>query len=219
MGMTKEVLLREVAFIRSVLTKNADLLPLAVCHNDLNCFNILANKIRHPMSESPSEAASSSPSLTDAELFDEYRLIDFEYSGWGHVYFDIGNHFNEFAGVDVTSDFSLSFPDDAFIERWLRKYFGALQRDIDSIGAVSSSSSSGGNCGENGGAVKKDEILTWLSLPSTKAIPTTDEEYAKAVQLTKFFSLVSHFMWSVWSVIQATPVSYTHLTLPTKRIV
>eukprot|EP00658_Telonema_sp_P-2_P084544 TRINITY_DN9411_c0_g2_i2.p1 TRINITY_DN9411_c0_g2~~TRINITY_DN9411_c0_g2_i2.p1 ORF type:complete len:155 (+),score=46.75 TRINITY_DN9411_c0_g2_i2:26-490(+) len=118
-----------------------------------------------------------------------------------------------------TSDFSLTFPDDAFIEGWLRKYFGALQRDIDSIAVVSSSLSSGRNGGENGGAVKKDEILTWLSLPSTKAIPTTDEEYAKAVQLTKFFSLVSHFMWSVWSVIQATPVSYTHLTLPTKRIV
>ena len=115
--------------------------------------------------------------------------------------FDIGNHLNEFAGVDVSSDFERTFPGDEFIEAWLRRYFSALDgyltRTLMRAGAEEGSSDSDRRSGGSAGRI------TWLHLPSESAIPRTDEGFARAVRLTKFFSLVSHFLWSVWSVLQA----------------
>ncbi|XP_042198173.1 ethanolamine kinase 1, partial [Callorhinchus milii] len=54
------------------------------------------------------------------------KFIDYEYSSYNYQAFDIGNHFNEFAGV-AEVDYSL-YPDKHFQLQWLTTYLEAYKR-------------------------------------------------------------------------------------------
>ncbi|KAK2101825.1 Ethanolamine kinase 1, partial [Saguinus oedipus] len=55
----------------------------------------------------------------------DVQFIDYEYSGYNYLAYDIGNHFNEFAGVSDV-DYSL-YPDRELQSQWLRSYLEAYK--------------------------------------------------------------------------------------------
>ena len=75
--------------------------PVVYCHNDLLAPNVLL---------STSEAAPG-----------ELYLIDFEYGSYNYRGFDLGNHFNEWAGFDCEY---WRYPDDAQQRAFLAAYAG-----------------------------------------------------------------------------------------------
>lgn len=75
----------------------------AYCHNDLLGRNIILNETNQSV------------------LF-----IDYEYASMGFAMYDIGNHFDEFAGVDVV-DYS-RYPSKEFQLVWLRTYLNEYKR-------------------------------------------------------------------------------------------
>ncbi|KAK7896151.1 hypothetical protein WMY93_021476 [Mugilogobius chulae] len=76
--------------------------PVVLCHNDLLCKNIIYNK-------------------EDGSV----KFIDYEYAGYNYQAFDIGNHFNEFAGLEKV-DYS-QYPERSFQLLWLRSYLEAYK--------------------------------------------------------------------------------------------
>uniref|UniRef100_A0A8C8SG58 ethanolamine kinase n=1 Tax=Pelusios castaneus TaxID=367368 RepID=A0A8C8SG58_9SAUR len=96
-----EVLEQEVAWMREYLSQLNS--PVVLCHNDLLCKNIIYN-----------------------EAEEHVRFIDYEYAGYNYQAFDIGNHFNEFAGVNEV-DYSLCPSRDTQLE-WLRHYLQAYKQ-------------------------------------------------------------------------------------------
>ncbi|XP_038666960.1 ethanolamine kinase 1 isoform X1 [Scyliorhinus canicula] len=77
--------------------------PIVLCHNDLLCKNIIYN-----------------------EKEGRVRFIDYEYAGYNYQAFDIGNHFNEFAGVTEV-DYNL-YPNKNVQLQWLKSYLEALNK-------------------------------------------------------------------------------------------
>jgi len=77
--------------------------PLGFCHNDLLLENVVYN-----------------------EKEDGVSFIDYEYGGNNHIMFDIANHFNEYAGMDIPLDFT-NCPDDEYIKEWLVDYMAAYR--------------------------------------------------------------------------------------------
>lgn len=53
------------------------------------------------------------------------KFIDYEYAGYNYQAYDIGNHFNEFAGLNEV-DYS-HYPGRAFQLQWLRSYLEAYK--------------------------------------------------------------------------------------------
>lgn len=78
--------------------------PLAFCHNDLLCGNIMYEK------------------ETDTMTF-----IDFEYGCYNPRAFDIANHFNECCGFDCDWD---QFPTKDEQHNWMRHYLAASSKDL-----------------------------------------------------------------------------------------
>ncbi|XP_010286546.1 PREDICTED: ethanolamine kinase 2, partial [Phaethon lepturus] len=68
-----EMLEHELAWMKETLSQLGS--PIVLCHNDLLCKNIIYDGTR-----------------------EHVRFIDYEYTGYNYQAFDIGNHFNEFAG-------------------------------------------------------------------------------------------------------------------------
>uniref|UniRef100_A0A8C9W607 ethanolamine kinase n=2 Tax=Scleropages formosus TaxID=113540 RepID=A0A8C9W607_SCLFO len=83
--------------------------PVVLCHNDLLCKNIIYN-----------EAAGN------------VKFIDYEYAGYNYQAYDIGNHFNEFAGLNEV-DYSL-YPERDLQLQWLRAYLEAY-KEYKGLGA------------------------------------------------------------------------------------
>ncbi|EGD83116.1 hypothetical protein PTSG_12075 [Salpingoeca rosetta] len=78
------------------------------CHNDLLCHNVI---IAH-----------------DSKGTD-VQFIDYEYGGVNYCAYDIANHFNEFAGLDVeTIDYSRC-PGEDFRRQWVTAYLHARDDD------------------------------------------------------------------------------------------
>ncbi|KAJ3602972.1 hypothetical protein NHX12_030716 [Muraenolepis orangiensis] len=83
--------------------------PVVLCHNDLLCKNIIHNtKEGH------------------------VRFIDYEYSSYNYQAFDIGNHFNEFAGMSEL-DYGL-YPSREMQLEWLQVYLKAF-RNTEQVSA------------------------------------------------------------------------------------
>ncbi|XP_030071391.1 ethanolamine kinase 1 [Microcaecilia unicolor] len=95
-----QVLQEEMAWMKEKFSNLGS--PVVLCHNDLLCKNIIYN-----------------------DKQGDVQFIDYEYSGYNYQAYDIGNHFNEFAGVSEV-DYSL-FPDRALQEQWLRSYLEAYK--------------------------------------------------------------------------------------------
>ncbi|XP_066446868.1 ethanolamine kinase 1 isoform X2 [Eleutherodactylus coqui] len=97
----RAVLEQEMAWMEVALSSLGS--PVVLCHNDLLCKNIIYN-----------------------EKSDGVQFIDYEYSGYNYQAYDIGNHFNEFAGVNEV-DYSL-YPDRVLQLHWLRDYLEAYKQ-------------------------------------------------------------------------------------------
>uniref|UniRef100_A0A8D0LCS4 ethanolamine kinase n=1 Tax=Sphenodon punctatus TaxID=8508 RepID=A0A8D0LCS4_SPHPU len=95
-----QVLQEEMAWMKERLSNLGS--PVVLCHNDLLCKNIIYN-----------------------EKQGDVQFIDYEYSGYNYLAYDIGNHFNEFAGVSEV-DYSL-YPDRELQEQWLRAFLEAYK--------------------------------------------------------------------------------------------
>uniref|UniRef100_A0A8B9PP37 ethanolamine kinase n=1 Tax=Apteryx owenii TaxID=8824 RepID=A0A8B9PP37_APTOW len=108
-----EVLEHELAWMKETLSQLGS--PVVLCHNDLLCKNIIYNSTE-----------------------EHVRFIDYEYTGYNYQAFDIGNHFNEFAGVKEV-DYRL-YPSKEIQLQWLRSYLQAYkqltQEDQGGRGAV-----------------------------------------------------------------------------------
>ncbi|XP_041059079.1 ethanolamine kinase 1 isoform X2 [Carcharodon carcharias] len=91
---------QELAWMKKHLSSLGS--PIVLCHNDLLCKNIIYN-----------------------EKEGHVRFIDYEYAGYNYQAFDIGNHFNEFAGVNEV-DYSL-YPAKNVQLQWLKSYLEALK--------------------------------------------------------------------------------------------
>ncbi|NXM50239.1 EKI2 kinase, partial [Gymnorhina tibicen] len=95
-----EALEQELAWMEETLSQLGS--PVVLCHNDLLCKNIIYDRTR-----------------------EHVRFIDYEYTGYNYQAFDIGNHFNEFAGVKEV-DYSL-YPSKETQLQWLRSYLQAYK--------------------------------------------------------------------------------------------
>lgn len=97
---SKEVLEQEMGWMKEHLSTLGS--PVVLCHNDLLCKNIIHNRKEGHV-----------------------RFIDYEYSSYNYQAFDIGNHFNEFAGM-TEPDFGL-YPGRDMQMDWLRVYLQAFK--------------------------------------------------------------------------------------------
>ncbi|XP_034388706.1 ethanolamine kinase 2 isoform X2 [Cyclopterus lumpus] len=97
---SKVVLEQEMAWMKEHLSNLGS--PVVLCHNDLLCKNIIQN-----------------------EKEGHVRFIDYEYSSYNYQAFDIGNHFNEFAGM-AELDYGL-YPSREMQMDWLKVYLEAYK--------------------------------------------------------------------------------------------
>ncbi|XP_033008630.1 ethanolamine kinase 2 isoform X1 [Lacerta agilis] len=146
-----EVLEEEIRWMKEHLSQLRS--PIVFCHNDLLSKNIIYNKAEGHV-----------------------RFIDYEYTGYNYQAYDIGNHFNEFAGLNEV-DYSL-YPSKEIQLQWLRHYLQAYKKlGQEDLGGGSKSR------GESG-AVSEEEL---------------ESLYVQVNQ----FALASHFLWACWGLIQA----------------
>uniref|UniRef100_A0A5F9D697 ethanolamine kinase n=1 Tax=Oryctolagus cuniculus TaxID=9986 RepID=A0A5F9D697_RABIT len=96
-----EVLEWELAWLKEHLSQLDS--PVVFCHNDLLCKNIIYDSAKGHV-----------------------RFIDYEYAGYNYQAFDIGNHFNEFAGVNEVD--YCRYPARETQLQWLHYYLQA-QKD------------------------------------------------------------------------------------------
>ncbi|XP_072519845.1 ethanolamine kinase 1 [Salminus brasiliensis] len=95
-----DVLLKEMEDLKRHLT--AVDCPVVLCHNDLLTKNIIYNSAEGVV-----------------------KFIDYEYADFNYQAYDIGNHFNEYAGVNNV-DYSL-YPSQELQWDWLTEYLQSLR--------------------------------------------------------------------------------------------
>ena len=105
----KTSLLDELEALNDKITSKSDL-QVGFCHNDL----LLENIIHNPGKQSIS-------------------FIDYEYGNTNYFSFELGNHFDEYAGVE-TVDFS-RYPDETYQKWWLKIYLEELHK-LQDLGPV-----------------------------------------------------------------------------------
>ncbi|KAJ8396692.1 hypothetical protein AAFF_G00015300 [Aldrovandia affinis] len=135
-----DTLLREAESLEKHLSHISS--RTVLCHNDLLTKNIIYNQAEGSV-----------------------RFIDYEYANYNYQAYDIGNHFNEFAGVDDV-DYSL-YPSQELQRDWLRVYL--------------------------------ENYKQCLGLQPTVSAQEVHSLYVKVCK----FSLVSHFSWGLWALLQA----------------
>ncbi|KAM9369380.1 ethanolamine kinase 2 [Phaethornis superciliosus] len=96
-----EMLEDELLWMKETLSQLGS--PIVLCHNDLLCKNIIYDGTQ-----------------------ERVRFIDYEYTGYNYQAFDIGNHFNEFAGVKEV-DYGL-YPSKETQLQWLLSYLQAYKQ-------------------------------------------------------------------------------------------
>ncbi|NXU98859.1 EKI2 kinase, partial [Cettia cetti] len=144
-----EALEQELAWMEQALPQLGS--PVVLCHNDLLCKNIIYDRTR-----------------------ERVRFIDYEYTGYNYQAFDIGNHFNEFAGVKEV-DYGL-YPSKETQLQWLHSYLQAYKELTQ------------GHPGDTQGHPGDTQV-------------SEEELETLYVQVNKF-SLASHFLWACWGLIQ-----------------
>ncbi|XP_071453508.1 ethanolamine kinase 1 [Hetaerina americana] len=150
---SKQILKKEWSLLQKELQDIGS--PVVFCHNDLLLGNVIYNN-------------------------NQVTFIDYEYADYNYQAFDIGNHFNEFAGVEDV-DYK-RYPSKEFQFSWLRIYLEAFKEV-----SHSKKQKSIGNCVEDG--VQNMKV-------SEREV---NELY---IQVSKF-SLASNLFWGVWALIQA----------------
>jgi len=106
----KGTLIDELEALNSKIASKSDL-QIGFCHNDLLLENFIHNADKQSIS-----------------------FIDYEYGNTNYLAFDLGNHFDEYAGVE-TVDFN-RYPDESYQKWWLRIYLEEVHKQKD-LGTVS----------------------------------------------------------------------------------
>ncbi|KAJ7422281.1 Ethanolamine kinase 2 [Pitangus sulphuratus] len=180
-----EALEQELAWMKETLSQLGS--PVVLCHNDLLCKNIIYDRTR-----------------------EHVRFIDYEYTGYNYQAFDIGNHFNEFAGELGSSPCTKGPPSPGSGCPGVSPSLGVEEGVVPPV-----------PCWEMGMPMEvdyglypsKETQLQWLHsyLQAYKQLTQGDpggsgvsEEELETlyVQVNKF-SLASHFLWACWGLIQA----------------
>lgn len=107
-GKSIDDILKEFNLMKDVLHRNFPSTPCGFTHNDLLLENVVHNPEKGTV-----------------------HFIDFEYGCYSYLYFDIGNHFSEYAGVGE-ADHQTLYPDEKYQKEWLIIYLTEYQR-INSI--------------------------------------------------------------------------------------
>jgi ethanolamine kinase len=140
--------------------------PTVYAHNDLLAPNLLLG-LPQPGS---SEGASETPP--------PLHVIDFEYGGYNPRGFDLGNHFNEWAGFEC--DYA-RYPSHDQQRAFLAAY------------------AAGGDDGDDG-----DDDPAAAAAAAAVAPAALDALQLEA----NVFALASHLYWAVWALIQAKCVTW-----------
>jgi len=101
---TKSMLERCHEELKSCELKSRYNKELCFCHNDLVIANVIFNR-----------------------KADSIHFIDFEYGGWNYPAWEIGNHFNEYVGLDAL-DYTNNFPSEQHRRQFLSNYLAARDR-------------------------------------------------------------------------------------------
>ncbi|KAG1954043.1 ethanolamine kinase [Pimephales promelas] len=110
-----KVIITEMEELKTLLTHTNS--PVVLCHNDLLTKNVIYNKEEGTV-----------------------KFIDYEYADFNYQAYDIGNHFNEFAGIDNV-DSSL-YPSRELQFDWLSAYLESFK-----------------SCSAADSTVSRDEVL------------------------------------------------------------
>uniref|UniRef100_UPI00398EC5B7 ethanolamine kinase 1 isoform X2 n=1 Tax=Pristiophorus japonicus TaxID=55135 RepID=UPI00398EC5B7 len=135
---------QELAWMKKHLSSLGS--PIVLCHNDLLCKNIIYNEKEGQLTElnastrffdiltsnykvgsstKKQEPVKHGYSNDVKKTPGHVKFIDYEYAGYNYQAFDIGNHFNEFAGINEV-DYCL-YPDKSLQFQWLKSYLEALK--------------------------------------------------------------------------------------------
>ncbi|KAK1804679.1 hypothetical protein P4O66_020676, partial [Electrophorus voltai] len=128
--------------------------PTVLCHNDLLTKNIIHNS-------------------TEGVV----KFIDFEYADFNYQAYDIGNHFNEFAGVNNV-DYSL-YPSHELQMDWLTIYLQSLRHYT------------GRDC-----AITKRELQELY-------IKVCKFSLVRFLMMLFISTAASHLSWGLWALLQA----------------
>ncbi|KAG2428047.1 hypothetical protein HXX76_012031 [Chlamydomonas incerta] len=188
----------ELTLLRALCGRVAS--PRVFCHNDLLSGNILviAPSTTGPAAEAPEPSTSAGAATSgvaggataDVLGGGQLQFIDFEYSCAGPRGFDLGNHFNEYAGFDCDyTRFPTLEQQAAFFRHYLKP--GELQALAAAARARRPA--------ELGGAA-----------PQAAAEAAALEGLAAEACI---YALASHAYWGVWSFIQArySPIDFDYL--------
>lgn len=199
-------------------------MEIVFSHQDLLCGNILYNpewKMKGGGEAGEEEGGRSTPSSTNSALAagrgqgdghaaassavgtsrkgqgqerGRVQFIDFEYGGWNHRGFDIGNHFCEYAGFDP--DYERSYPNQEQQEWFLKAYIEEWRRRVGE-------DEGGEEQGRGGG---KDE---------------GEEEFLEGLYVwVNRYACAAHLFWGYWAVIQArySPIKFDFLNYASQRL-
>lgn len=133
--------------------------PIVFSHNDLLYGNIIFNEEK-----------------------EEASFIDYEYGCYAFRGFDIGNHFNEFAGFECEY---WRYPTKQFQLQWFDWYLTE---------------------NNNGGThlyITHTHVILLLNSFLFYIVKPTSAEKEKLFEEVNAFSLASHFYWGLWAMVQA----------------
>lgn len=112
-------------------------------------------------------------------LVEEAHFIDYEYGCYAFRGFDIGNHFNEFAGFECEY---WRYPTKEFQFKWYDWYLTEVN---------------------NGGRMIIMNTSIDIKYINTFIVKPTDAEKERLYKEVDGFSLASHYYWGLWAMIQA----------------
>ncbi|GFR49956.1 hypothetical protein Agub_g12064 [Astrephomene gubernaculifera] len=161
-------------------------------------------------------SGASSSSADDVLQGGELQFIDFEYSCYGIRGFDLGNHFNEYAGFDC--DYG-RFPTPQQQKLFFRHYLepGELRALAHEHLRSSSSRSQPASTTPPAAAVTDAgaaAAVAAATLPSEADLGAAEEAVLdRLVSEACVYALVSHAYWGVWSFIQArySPIEFDYM--------
>lgn len=121
------------------------------------------------------------------------KFIDYEYGDFNYQAYDIANHFNEFAGVEEP-DYSY-FPDKQYQMRWYIFYFYFIDSIFSYVFII----------------ILNERLKIYLESFYAKVNDYYNEKklVLDETKLNQFyievnkFTLASHLMWAIWSLVQA----------------
>lgn len=150
-----------------------------LCHNDLLSGNILlSNDMEIASAEGEKESKEEETMSSQSFPAGDITLIDFEYAGYNPRGWDLGNHFNEYAGFDF--NIARDFPNQQVRLAFLTNYVRAA------AAAATSTSNS-------------DPLLSEVMHDGACM-----EAFVVGLEdIVCKYCLASHLFWGVWATIQS----------------